>query len=372
MGYIAFLILIFGLLVISEKTVLPNIDKTKKDKNYFLIFKILAIVLLIALPGFRASSVGYDSENYYKNFGIINADHSLSRAHKFEIGFQLLNLLGSFIFGEYGIYFVFTICATIIVLCALYSAKKMSTNYLLTVFLFISVEFYFRGFDQLRQGVAIALVVLAFTFLVDREPIAYFACITTATLFHNTAIIMLPFYFVNRLTNKKNKLIFYIGSTVIILLLSIFEGQIIEFLSNMGISLFVKQNTEIWVQKLTTIGILELIVFTLAFIVLAVLRHFLCKNKNATKYDIFLATFYCAILFEIFSAICHKPHLYGRIIYYFFWAIIFVIPEMLSFIKNEKYRNILKCAVYVVGIGYLAFAIFVVQAYGIVPYKIFM
>lgn len=372
MGYIAFLMLIFGLLFISEKVVLPNVDKTKKEKNYFLFFKILAIVLLIALPGLRAWTVGYDTANYYNNFNLINLDRNLGRAHKFESGFQFLNLIGSFIFGEYGIYFVFIVCSSIIVFSVLYSAKKMSANYLMTMFFFVSIEFYFRSFDQLRQGVAIALVVLAFTFIRDREPIAYFACIVTATLFHITALIMLPFYFLNRLTNKKNNIVFYIGSTAIIMLLIIFEGQIISFLSNNGIGLFTKQDTNIWVQDLTPIGILELVVFTLIFAFLAFLRAFLFRKEKSPKFDLFLATFYCAILFEFFSAICHKPHLYGRLIYYFFWAIIFLIPEVLSLVKNEKYRTIFKYIAYVIGISYLVFALFVVHAYGIVPYRIFM
>lgn len=368
MYLIPFSIMTFCLLLIGEKGILPSVDKSKNTKNIFVIFKVLAIILLIAFPTFRDSTVGYDTPNYYKNFEIILVNKSIaSPAHAFEIGYQIINLIGAVLFGKYGIYFVFAICFSIIVLSIVYSSKRLSYNNLLTMFLFITVEFYLRSFDQLRQGVAIAIIVFAFVFLLDRKPIAYCACVIVATLFHSSAIILLPLYFLNFVNTDKKQLIFFSIFMILAFLGGVLEDKIVVLMEYVNIPFISKQNLSLWVQDLTLVGVLEIIVFSLIFLFLLVFK-FIVKRKGvkvSTRYDIFLNTFYMSIIVEIIAALCHKPHLYGRMIYYFFWAIVFLLPEILQYVKNDKIKWLLKLSFYCFGFGYLIVSI-IINAYGIV------
>ncbi len=367
MYLIPFSILIFCMLFVSDSDFLPSIDKSSKRKNFLIIFKILAIALLIAFPTFRPFTVGYDTPNYYNNFNTILANKGIANADNFEIGYQLINLIGAILFGKYGIYFVFAVCYSIIVLSVVYLSKKLSYNNLLTIFLFVTVEFYLRSFGQLRQCVAIAIVVFAFKFIIDKKPIAYCACVVVATLFHSSAIILLPLYLLNFINTNKKQLIFYSIFMIFALLSGVLEDKVVVLAKKLNIPFISKQNLNIWIQDLSLVGKLEIIVFSLIFVLLLVFK-FIVERKGEKvdkRYNIFLSTFYMAVLVEIVAGLCHKPHLYGRMIYYFFWAIIFLLPEVLKYVKNKKLNCLLKLSFYCFGFGYLIVSI-IINAYGIV------
>lgn len=69
--------------------------------------------------------------------------------------------------------------------------------YWLAVFLYVfSPELMLIHSSAMRQSVAIMLFVVSLDYLYSRQALRYFACITLATLFHFSAIILFPLYLV--------------------------------------------------------------------------------------------------------------------------------------------------------------------------------
>src|SRR5690606_19464441 len=77
----------------------------------------------------------------------------------------------------------------------LFVIKRFSNNYILSVFIYITFGFYTFLFNGLRQGIAMAVCFLALPYLINKNKLKYFLLIVIASLFHTSAWVMLPFYF---------------------------------------------------------------------------------------------------------------------------------------------------------------------------------
>jgi len=81
------------------------------------------------------------------------------------------------------------------------------------------ILFLLGGFNQslfvLRQYLAIAVIIFSFSFIIKREFLKYIVCIGIAFLFHRTAIVFLPVYFIYGIENKKLFIIISMASVVV-------------------------------------------------------------------------------------------------------------------------------------------------------------
>ena len=82
-----------------------------------------------------------------------------------------------------------------------------STNIVISFFVFITMGFYTWSFNGARQGIACAIYSLAIGQMLKRNFLKYVGYVLLAFLFHKTAIMTLPMYFVfNRPNSFKNNL----------------------------------------------------------------------------------------------------------------------------------------------------------------------
>ena len=143
----------------------------KRQNHWSNHISIWAVIILVVLAGFRTSSVGYDLRNYESNFKAINYHRDIRLGHSFEYFFQILNLLCAYVGGElFGFNLLLIITALIELFCVLYCAKKVSPDIALTMFLYITLGVYLKAFDQVRQGIAIALLMVSVVFALEKKP----------------------------------------------------------------------------------------------------------------------------------------------------------------------------------------------------------
>ena len=93
---------------------------------------------------------------------------------------------------------------------------------------------------QVRAGLAAAVIMLSFEPLVDKKPVKFLLIILLATLIHYSALIFLPFYFLN--TKKINPII-YIAIILIPFLLTTFKFD--------PISLILKYDFGVYTEKIS-------------------------------------------------------------------------------------------------------------------------
>lgn len=96
--------------------------------------------------------------------------------------------------------YIFILIITMIIYVNLFCAvRRFAANYPMAVMVFMGLIFFFT-FTYLRQMLAASFVWWAYRYLTERNALKYFAVVAVAALFHNSALVMVPVYF---LPNRK-------------------------------------------------------------------------------------------------------------------------------------------------------------------------
>lgn len=187
--------------------------KTRSSTVESKVFLAIAFVTMVLAAGLRDRSVGTDTSTYIGNFQSLQtfADAMTFGSYTGEYGYWILNWLLHFVSDKYMVLLV--VIAVVVVGCYQLTIVKYSLNHLISFFVFMTMGFYTFFFNGARQGIACAIYALAIGPLFDRNLIKYLGLVLLASLFHKTAIMTLPVYFVFNKDNtiKTNLLIFLIG-----------------------------------------------------------------------------------------------------------------------------------------------------------------
>lgn len=187
-------------------------------------------VALVLFAGLRDYRVGTDTGNYFRIFRLTDSFSSVTE-RKTEIGYNLLSWAARSIFDSYSA--LLLLIATIVVACYLSTIVKLSRRYETALFLFITLGVYTFFFNGARQGIAAAICFAALPFLLQRRALPYFAAVAFAALFHKTALVALPLYFLAapKITVTRMGLL-AASAVVLVLFLRIFVGLAADFLDD--------------------------------------------------------------------------------------------------------------------------------------------
>lgn len=194
MIYIAFFLVSCIFFWLSEKC------KSGFSKNFFAV---IAILIPCILAGLRADTVGTDVKVYVEPlYNAAKESHTFSAYMKqrwfviwrymyvkdFEIGFSLL----VFFIQKIGRSFatVLFVIQMLIIGPIFFGLKKMHKPYptFFGMFVFYCL-FYNTSLNMMRQWIAMAILFMAFPYLVSEEKKKYCILVLVACLFHNSAIM---------------------------------------------------------------------------------------------------------------------------------------------------------------------------------------
>jgi hypothetical protein len=148
---------------------------------------VVSVLLLIVFAGARAN-VGTDYDFYQSVFHKAEPLYSgaFLQDSSQEWGFSI-SLLGlRLLSGDPRI--LFMVSSVVTVGCAALAIRRLSVNFALSLTLFILLGFYIAPFNILRQGLAISLNFLAYTYL-DKHRGRWLVLNVLAQLMHSSAII---------------------------------------------------------------------------------------------------------------------------------------------------------------------------------------
>lgn len=205
-----------------------TLDKLTSVLLYFCVFLIsselskrrtskwIRVIIISFLPiimGGVRYYVGADYGGYLAQF---NASSEQSIATYFEeynffnvpIGFYLLRKITSF-FDSSFLFFAITSALTYIPVI-LYVIRDWDCpgdkyNVVSRALFIYLLNFYIFGFGAIRQGIAIGFCFYSLTFVFERKPIKFAILVLFSALFHSTALVFLPVYFLWSKDGKLNK-----------------------------------------------------------------------------------------------------------------------------------------------------------------------
>ena len=178
---------------------------------------LLVMIFLGFFVGFGDMLGGYDRYIYSELFdeiaditknGSSYRDAQIYKLYSTEIGYIESNILFSYVtFNRY----VFILLITLIIyILYFFSLKKYCINYSYAMMLFMGLMFCFT-FTYLRQMIGVGFGWLAIQYMEKRKLIKFLFCILIAASFHNSAIILLPLYFIPVKRFKKQHVIIFMS-----------------------------------------------------------------------------------------------------------------------------------------------------------------
>lgn len=210
MTYILMLLIMIPLAYIWQlhSTLLSDICKWSIRGKYELQLKTNFWAMLTFLPLYAVYAFQYsmhtDYDNYEKAFLKIKAGTGGIR----EIGVHYINkfVAASGLDFQFVYIIIYFIAFAILAKCL----KDYSSDYAVSLILFVTV-FFTLNLVQLRQLVAVIVCLYAYRFIATEDWWKYVFTILFACLFHVSAVIMIPAYFILKYNFKCSYYVMVIG-----------------------------------------------------------------------------------------------------------------------------------------------------------------
>lgn len=336
-----------------------SVDENNKNKKYFIFVTLFMIILV----GYRDFSVGIDTYGYYKMYiKSANLDFNyVLRDDVKEKGYLFIQIL----FNKLGIGFLgfnifYAVFNFYIISLLIYKYSKMPW---LSYFLYFCFSFYILSFTMIRQTLAMSIVILAI--MQDKKDgiwsfLKFVLFVYIAYMFHSSAIITMPLWFVRRLKFNKNlAIIIFVVAFVAFVFKSKFASYVINFAAEISEKYESYGNV-----KTGNAGVLLYMMMIVSVIFGYMLKSFLFEKDNAFF-------FHCLCIMIILFPAIQGGNAIMRIYYYFYIFMIVYIPNMLESIRKEEHFYVkLFILMLYIGVGlYCLHSNLTYNIYGVMPYK---
>lgn len=326
--------------------------KRESPKTWIIFYAI--IVCEVLLGGLRGVSVGVDTNHYVAILQSIDSGSSFEHSFVTNRDPVFWNIYGYAyrFFQDYTPIFILHSFLNWALVSS--SIKKISTNCFLALLIYISFRYSDMHLSGMRQGIAMAFVIYSFKFILERKVWKYLLVILISTIFHKSALIALPLYWIFLFDIKK------IAPLYIFILIGIFFFARYLLYNNLFSLLLQNDTYDVYLTVNSEHGYLYYILYLTAFF----LCYMLYDKEDSQSGKLLLLTFIGILLQSITLA---NP-IFNRISIYYTVSFVFLIPRVYSSNSNRYGTQIptLFVCVFLIGLYVLGG-----PAPGIVPYKFF-
>ena len=325
------LILYLGFLVIILRPL-----KTKKTFHiYRILFTILMALGLFFVMALRDVSVGTDTYSYFLEYE--SAEEFINyNLRPTELGYSYFNFLVSKTGINYQGYLSIISAFFIIVVSLLF--YQYSKNIPLSFFLHITIGLFAFSMSGIMQTLAIAIVFIAFLFLLRGRQLAFFILVAFATLIHNSALIFISVYFLRNIRLSKYQAILVFAISLSTFVTSRIVAPLIQTLIN-GLSLIQYFRYFNEINYINPVVIIVYIAIPLSCLFIWP------KNRQGEHVEKILSiSFVMACLNIVIYALSLRINLFERLSYYFILPIAILIPNIIQHIKTKNIQLIAKMA----------------------------
>lgn len=285
----------------------------------FFMCAAIGLQLLVLLA--VRSNTGFDEKTYRAIFVEISnwriKDFFL---YSIEKGYMFLNAIVATVTQNFQWILVVTAVLTIAPLVV--SIYKNSSHCMISYLIYIAFFFYF-AISGIRQGIAISITLLAVPALKNKQLGKYILIILAATLFHYSAAIMLPVYFIVHIHFDAKKVVCL---STVVGLTYVFADKIFALVAQLLPKYRGTYSTPEGALKYTTgMSWKSMVVCVFVLLILFILRGQLQK-LNPKNY-VYINMAYCSVLISVFQT---KINILDRFPYFLNAYMIFSIPKLID------------------------------------------
>ncbi len=317
MLFIVNAIILFAYFLFSKFTKI-----SEKSKRKIILFLIGTQLTLIA--GTRTLETGTDTGGY---FLIFNKISGYTRISNYDIGYEPLFTLLCFVLGKHGIPFIYLnlLIAGMTMLFLCMAIYKISDHIFCSIFLYLSFCLFDQMMNQMRQILAMAIILYAVSFFKDNNPKKFVIWILIATLFHYSSIIAIVLLFLYKVEINKKIIFGY-------LIVSILGFSLIDFV-------FYILSFTVYGSYIGGFYDVEFRVASIMNLIVRLLMLFICLwfypriKKKRNDIDIY---YHMALICTALQLITVKSALFGRVTTIFFYSYFVLLPDILLYGYRKK------------------------------------
>ena len=308
----------------------------KKRIPQRIVWGILVPLPLIIVMGLR-SYVGQDYYEYLKIF--VRTGYNVSK----EIGYTAISKIAEFLsFGAPDKTVLFMLVA--IITMGLFTAGWMrypSKNLAMTVYLFVTMGYFIYALNIQRQYIAMAVIMFGIKWLNEdwKDMPKFFACVIIASLFHTSALIMIPAYFLLR---KNWPLLFWFCVYLLAGVLCLIKWPVMKFVYHYldGKVRFITMLT----YFTTEFSPILIAIFAILSVMAVYFRGRLLRKSPQNT--VLVNSMFTALLGYSFLTYIFGGAMIDRFTQYFAIMSVLFIPEVINVLKTRKIRMLGRFVVY--------------------------
>lgn len=325
-----------------------------------VLFIVPVFALMIALASVRDVSVGVDTEMYCRSYKLIGAmGWSSFGLVRFEPAFTFLCLL----LNQFSSNYQLLICATALLIYAPigYAIARYSDNCLMSTYMFVALTLFTSYMNIMRQGIAVAFVLLAFFALVRRKKIVFVLLVLFASLFHSSALVFLLLLPLSFVPFRRKYIVAYC-------LLCVMAVAATELYSALAKLLLGKE--QLYNPAYTGSNYFGAVIqaFFGCFFILLCVNYIEVRKENGIKSYYYDLIEHALFLWLLFLMLGIKIEIFARLGYYFQILVIFAVPLALK-APGRVERIVVGSFLCLLAFGYfVAIGLLRPEWQGVVPY----
>ena len=339
---------------------------TGKRNSKLLFWTLSALLVLISAIRYQVGTdyPGYESRFYYVQNGISDGG--------FESGFLwLVNLIIRFGGNAQVMFAIMSILTGLAFGYTIYKNDDPKYRFF-ALFVYVCSTVYFGTMNAMRQYFAIAILIFGFEFLKKRRYVLYILCIFFASLFHTSAIFMLPFAIFVFINDRKSvSLLGVLNALVFISIIFMFVDlrpyvdSLIDFIPERYTAyIFEDYFSEKYFEARNFSAILKCIFPTaLWFFTYYNRKKLFMEHEYIDLYMIGWA------LYVIINNAFYGINIFIRVYTLFEYFSLYIVPAAIGTLKLKSNRRIASVFVVLYYIALTSYAIFYKNGHSVIPYN---
>lgn len=341
-------VVIWGIMSqITARQVCVGNEVYEKRVNLFMAIVTFSVIIFFA--GLRSGIADtYAYINMFNEYPLLaEAKEFITNPDAREPGFRLFSvLIKTYISQDYQPWLF--IIASISGICIMYPLYKYSSNYGMSVFLFIASCQFTWLLNGMRQFLVAAILFACTPLILKKKPIPYIIIVLILSTFHTSALIMIPSYFIiSSEPWSKKTMIFVIAIVLAILFTSQFTSLLDIAVQNSDYASSMKE------FKDTDDGTnpIRILVESIP-VIMAFLYREKIKDKLTPIIKISINMSLIASGLYIISKIVRSGVMLGRLPIYFSLYNLILLPFLIKYIFDKYEKRLMY---FFMIIGYFAF-----------------
>lgn len=296
---------------------------------------LMTFSFLIVMIGLRSGMA--DTAAYIKHFEELPDTYSqltqvILKSDDAKGFYFFAGLIKVFISNDYHVWlFILSIINGV---CVALTLKKYSSNFAISALLFILTGYFSWMYNGLKQFFVVCIMFSATDLILKKKIVPYMILVLFLTLFHKTALIFIPVYFIVTGEAWNKRTLLFIG---FILIAIVFAGKFTNIFNDVVETTYYGKSMELFKYTDDGTNIIRVLVESVPTIIAFIYREKI-KKISTPIIDLCINMSIMGTGIYIISVILSSGIMIGRLPIYFTIYNIILLPWLISnlFENNEK------------------------------------